>query len=191
LLAAAILLVGGLAWSVASLPPATADLADAARWEGQTVALGGWASDVHQSADGSRFTLVDGSAAVAVRVIVPTEPPVAAGDRVQATGRLGRWQGQLRLEVETPAGIRRLPEAQAESPAWDDVASDPAHWQGHLLLLRGEVDDGRLRDGPNSVALGEGPWPRTGSVQARGLLRNDPACLCHRFDAREVWAWTP
>src|SRR5688572_26981513 len=67
-LASAILLVGGLAWSLASSPPPLADLSEAARWEGQSVTLEGWASEVRRSADGTRFVLVDGPHAVPVRV---------------------------------------------------------------------------------------------------------------------------
>lgn len=192
-LAAAILLVGALAWSLGSAPPPVAALADAARWEGQSVSLEGWASDVRPGADGLRFVLVDGTQAVAVRVAPGTMdgPGLAAGDRVQASGRLSRWQGQLRLDVEDPSDLHLAAGPPSSAQALKDLAADPAAWQGRLVVLRGVVDDGRLADGPFSVALGEGPWPDEGPVQASGLLRWDGRCLCHRLDAREVRPWTP
>src|SRR5688500_5772734 len=103
-LAAAIFLVGGLAWSLASAPAPLEDLADAARWEGQAVTLEGWASEVRRGADGTRFVLVEGPHAVPVRVSGIAADAggggFSAGDRVQASGRLSRWQGELRLDVE-------------------------------------------------------------------------------------------
>lgn len=198
-LAAAILLVGGLAWSLASVPPPLASLADASRWEGQSVTLEGWASDVRSGADGARFVLVDGVHAVAVRVSsAPAGGPapglgsgLVAGDRVQASGRLSRWQGELRLDVEDAADLRPVAGPPAGHPSLADLAAEPDDWRGRLVLVSGVVEDDRLSDGPRSVALGEGPWPADGPVQARGLLRWDAACLCHRLDAREVWPWTP
>lgn len=194
LLAAAVLLVGGLAWSVAVLPPPVASLAEAARWDGQAVTLEGWARDVRVDATGLRFTLVDGGHQVAVRVATTdaaAEPSPVSGDRVQASGRLGRWQGQLRLDVEASDALRIVPGARLATPTWSEVTADPAAWEGTPILLRGEVDRGHLREGSRSIALGDGAWPSGGSVQARALLRHDPSCLCHRLDAREVWPWTP
>ena len=191
-LACAILMVGGLGWSLASAPPPLATLAEAARWEGQAVTLEGWVGGVRASADGIRFVLLDGTHSVAVRVVTAGEDPgFGAGDRVQASGRLTRWLGELRLDVEDPADVRPTAGPAAATPTLAEVAADPQAWQGRLALLRGVVADGRLSDGPRSVALGEGPWPREGPVQARALLRWDAACLCHRLDAREVWPWTP
>lgn len=191
-LATAILLVGGLAWSLASSPPPLATLADAARWEGQSVTLEGWASDVRWGPDGSRFVLVDGTHSVPVRVAADGESAApATGDRVQAAGRLSRWQGELRLDVEDAADVRPTAGPAAAAPTLAEVAADPLAWQGRPVLLRGIVEDRHLADGPRSVALGDGPWPAEGPVQARGLLRWDAACLCHRLDAREVWPWTP
>jgi hypothetical protein len=194
LLAAAILLVGLLAWSVSALPPPLTSVEAAGRWEGQTVTVEGWAQDLRAQADGIRLLLVDSGHAVAVRAPAESDAGegLQEGDRVRATGRLGRWQGQLRLDVETPDGVRRIADARSESPSWSDLALRPDRWEGRPLLLRGEVDDGRLL-GPDghAITLGEGPWPRDGTVQARGFLREDPKCLCHRFDAREVWPWTP
>jgi hypothetical protein len=192
-LASAILLVGGLGWSLASAPPPVAELSEAARWEGQTVALQGWATEVRGGADATRFLLVDGAHSLQVRVAAGAgaAPGFAAGDRVEAAGRLSRWQGELRLEVEDPAGVRRTEGPAASSPTLEDVAAAPQAWQGRLILLRGVVADGRLTEGTRSVALGDGAWPGEGPVQARGLLRWDGGCLCHRLDAREVWPWTP
>lgn len=193
-LACAILLVGGLAWSLASAPPPVADLSEAARWEGQTVALQGWATEVRSGVDATRFLLVDGAHSLQVRVgaAAGDAPGFGAGDRVEAFGRLSRWQGELRLEVEDPADVRRTAGPTASAPTLEDVAADPQAWQGRPILLRGVIADDRLTEGPRSVALGEGPWPAAeGPVQARGLLRWDAGCLCHRLDAREVWPWTP
>jgi hypothetical protein len=194
LLASAILLVGGLAWSIADSPPPAASLAEAIEWEGQAVTLTGWATDVQQTADGARFTLVDGGDAVAVRVGAPLALQLHAGDAVEAAGRLGRWQGQLRLDVEDADDVR-LKQQHGVAPtvalSWDDLTTDPDAWAGRPVLLRGTVSDGRLVDGKSSIALGEGAWPRDGRVQAQGLVRWDGDCLCHRLDAREVWPWTP
>ncbi|MFA5943057.1 MAG: hypothetical protein WC876_01170 [Candidatus Thermoplasmatota archaeon] len=193
LLAAAILLVGALTWSVTARPAPLATLDDAARWEGQTVTLEGWIKDLRTEPDALRFSLVDGQHAVAVRSVAVDEPdlPLHSGDRAQATGRLGRWQGQLRLEVEEPRHLQVVAPTAAATPAWTEVSAHPETWDGRPLLLTGELRGGRLHDGPRSVALGEGPWPTQGRVQARGFLRADADCLCHRFDAREIWPWTP
>lgn len=198
LLAAAILLVGLLAWSVSALPPPLTSLEEAARWEGQTVSVEGWVQGLRAQPDGLRFVLVDGAQALAVRAPVDASSgdPLQDGDRTRATGRLGRWQGQLRLDVETAEGLRRITDARSASPSWPDLALRPDEWQGRPLLLRGEIASavgGGLLLGPDghSIALGEGPWPREGWVQVRGVLREDPTCLCHRLDAREVWPWTP
>lgn len=191
LLACAILLVAGLGWSVASLPPPAASLAEAARWEGQTAAFEGWATQVKGDAEGSRFTLVDGTHALAVRVGATLGDSVVAGDVVQVAGRVSRWQGQLRLDVADATEVRVVAGGAAPTMAWSDLTADPQAAEGRPILLRGLVDDGRLRDGPRSIALGDGPWPDSGFVQARGLVRWDAGCLCHRLDAREVWPWTP
>jgi hypothetical protein len=166
-------------------------LAEAGLWEGQSVRLDGWATDVRPGADGTRFTLVDGADSVAVRVSSSGETAPSPGDRVQVAGRLGRWQGQLRLDVEDGDAVHVVPGPKAAEPSWGDLATQPEAWRGRLVLVRGQVEEGRLRDGSHSVMLGEGPWPKEGAVQARGLLRDDPSCLCHRLDAREVWPWTP
>jgi hypothetical protein len=191
-LASALLMVGGLAWSLASVPPPVVELAEAARWEGQAVTLEGWVGGLRAGADGSRFLLLDGTDSIPVRLAAAgRDPGFGAGDRVQASGRLTRWLGELRLDVEDPAGVRLTVGPAAATLTLDEIAADPQAWQGRLILLRGIAADGRLSDGPRSVALGEGPWPQAGPVQARALLRWDQACLCHRLDAREVWAWTP
>ncbi|MHB1262306.1 MAG: hypothetical protein ACYC2H_11395 [Thermoplasmatota archaeon] len=189
-LAAALLLVGGLAWSLGNAPPVVADLATAARWEGQTVALVGWATELRHDVDATRFLLVDGTHLIAVRV-ADADADVVPGDRVRAEGRLTRWLGDLRLDVEDAGRLRIVPGPDATSPTWDELAARPEDWTGRPLLLRGTVDGDHLRDGGRSVALGEGPWPTEGPVRVRGFLRDDPACLCHRLDAREVWPWTP
>lgn len=193
LLAAAILLVGALTWSVAAKPAPLATVDDAARWEGQTVTLEGWVQEMRTEPDALRFNLIDGQDAVAVRSVgpEPSDLPVQSGDRVQATGRLARWQGQLRLEIEDPRHLRVVAPLTVSAPSWTELSANPEAWNGRLILLSGEVKDDRLHDGPRSVALGEGPWPTHGFIQSRGFLRADPNCLCHRLDAREVWPWTP
>lgn len=191
LLAASILLVGGLAWSVTALPPPAVNLADAARWEGQSVQLEGWARDIRSGPEGLRFTLVDDGYAVAVRASGSIADVPLAGDRVQAAGRLGRWQGQLRLDVEEADAVRVVQGLAEATPSWADLAQDPQAWLAKPIRLAGVVEGGRLHDGSRSVALGDGPWPSQGAVQVLGVLRDDPACLCHRLDAREVRPWRP
>jgi hypothetical protein len=136
---------------------------------------------------------VDGSDAVAVRVGSPLAMELHAGDRLAVSGRLGRWQGQLRLDVEDADSLRLRLAAPAPSTAlpWEDLVQAPEAWTGRPILLRGTVADGRLVEGGHSIALGEGAWPHDATVRAQGLVRWDPDCLCHRFDAREVWPWTP
>lgn len=192
-LATAILLVGGLAWSLADSPPVVARLEEAARWEGQSVAFEGWAVDVRRDEAATRFVLVDGTHRVAVRVSDP-DADLVAGDRVQVAGRLTRWQGDLRLDVEDHQAVRVLPGPSAgatATPAWHELAARPEDWTGRPLLLRGIVDGDVLREAGYSVAVGDGAWPAAGPVQVIGFLREDPACLCHRLDAREVRPWTP
>lgn len=192
-LATAILLVGGLAWSLSAAPPVVARLEDAGRWEGQSVALVGWAVDVRRDEAATRFALVDGTHRVAIRVADP-DAELVAGDRVQAAGRLTRWQGDLRLDVEDGKAVRVLPIPATEAaatPTWAELAARPHDWMGRPLLLRGIVEGKVLREGGHSVTLGDGAWPSAGPVQVRGFLRDDPTCLCHRLDAREVRPWTP
>lgn len=189
-LAVAVLLVGGLAWSLGAEPPVVAALADAARWEGQAVALEGWATGLRHETEATRFSLVDGTHVVAVRV-ADADTDLVAGDRVRAEGRLTRWQGALRLDVEDRDRLRIVPGPGWDSPTWDELGAEPGAWAGRPLLLLGTVDGDRLVHGGRSLALGDGAWPTEGPVQVRGFLREDPACLCHRLDAREVWPWTP
>lgn len=192
LLALCLLLVGLLAWSVTAHPAPDVAVADAARWEGQAVRVEGWASDVRQDGDGLRLTLTDGGHALQVHA--PPTPPherPGLGDRVEAEGRLSRWQGILRLEADEAAAIRTLGGPRPVQPSWHDLASDPDPWSGIPIRLAGRVADGRLVGDGASLALGTGPWPASGHVQATGVLRPDPSCLCHRFDAREVRPWSP
>lgn len=199
--------MGGLAWSVAGRAPPEASLADAARWEGQTVAMEGWAADVRPDGAGMRLRLVDGAHAVDVRVEGNVVAPVggeipgppgspaatapADGDRVRAVGRLSRWQGALRLEVEA-GDLLAIPGPAPATPSREALAADPAAWSGRLVRLSGEVADGWLVERGHGVAIGRGAWPgaAAGLVSATGLLRYDGGCLCHRLDAREVQPWT-
>jgi len=186
-----VLLVGGLAWSVAARPIPSVALADAARWEGQTVRAEGWATDLRGDGAGLALMLRDGAASLEVRLDrAPAPDLLAGGDRVQAVGRLSRWQGQLELDGAA-ADARVVPGPRPAQATLADIATRPAAWQGTLLRLTGRVDHGRLVAGGNAIALGSGPWPSGGDVVATGLLRDDPACLCLRLDAREVAPWTP
>jgi hypothetical protein len=186
LLALCVLLVGLLSWSVAARPAPSVALADTAQWEGQTVRVEGW---VAESREG-RLVLVDGGHRIQVDARLAGQRP-GIGDRVEATGRLTRWQGFLRLELDEADGLRRLEGPEPLHPSWHDLAREPERWKGTLLGLKGTVRDGLLVGEGASLALGDGQWPTAGPVLAIGLLRHDPACVCHRLDAREVRAWSP
>lgn len=186
LLALCVLLVGLLSWSVAARPPPTVAIEDAARWEGQTVRVEGWASDSRKEDDGLRLVLTDAGRALQVRSASDVHPGI--GDRVEATGRLSRWQGMLRLDADA---LRVLGGPKPVQTSWHDLAESPADWRGTPIRLMGRIHDGLLSGDGASVALGDGPWPSSGVVAATGLLRYDTGCLCHRFDAREVRPWTP
>lgn len=189
LLALSLLLLGGLAWSVAGTAPPTVPLEDAARWEGQDVTLEGWATAVQRSGDGTvRLALVDGTAAVAVRM--PDTVPVSDGDRLALSGRLTRSAGRLTLFVEDEAAVLRAAAPEPVAPGWDDLAARPDDWVGRRLALTGTVERGHLVVAGHGLQLGMGDWPRAGPVRATGLLRYDPACLCHVLDAGEVHPWT-
>jgi hypothetical protein len=192
LLALCLLLVGLLSWSVAARPAPAVPLADAARWEGQTVRVEGWASGVEQDDGGLRLTLTDQGHTLQVHA--PPLPPhgrPGLGDRVQAEGRLSRWQGILHLEADDASAIQPLSGPRPVQPSWHDLADAPDQWSGIPVRLTGQVRDGQLLGEGTALALGDGPWPESGSVQATGLLRFDPACVCHRLDAREVRPSTP
>jgi hypothetical protein len=185
LLALCVLLVGALAWSVAVRPPPDVPLADAERWEGQTVRVEGWAQDIRP---GPRFTLVDGGRALDVRTPqIDAHRLPGIGDWVRAEGRLSRWDGALVLDVDAADAdaLRVTAGPRPVQLGWSELA-EPGHWRGTLLRLAGRVEDGRLRGDGASIALGDGPWPASGRVVATGLLRFDPTCVCHRLDAREV-----
>lgn len=191
LLALCVLLIGLLSWSVAARPQPEVALADAARWEGQSVRTEGWASDLRVARDGSlALTLVDGGQALQVDAPPSTAHP-GIGDRVEAAGRLSRWQGALRLDVEGPTGLRIVDGPRPIQASWQDLSASPDRWHGVSIRLHGQVVGERLIGDGASLALGTGPWPQSGPVQATGLLRFDPACVCHRLDAREVRPWTP
>jgi hypothetical protein len=192
LLALCLLLVGLLAWSVAARPAPGIPLADAARWEGQAVRVEGWASGVRQDDDGLRLTLTDGGHALQVHAppMPPSDRP-GLGDRVEAEGRITRWQGILRLEADDATALRTLGGPRPVQPSWHDLAAEPGHWAGIPIRLQGMVvGDRLLGDDGASLALGDGPWPESGPAQATGVLRFDPACVCHRLDVREARPWT-
>lgn len=196
LLAACLLLLGGLAWTVAGRPPPSISPADAPLWEGQAVVVEGWAQDVGQASGGAlRFAVVEGGHAVAARMTGgagDAGPPVQAGDRVAVPGRLARGPGgDLQLLVDDPAGVRRIAGRAAATGDWASIAAAPTDWTGLPLRLAGLVDDRSWRSGGHELRRGAGPWPTGGAVEAEGFLRYDEACLCFAFDAVRVWPWTP
>lgn len=205
LLAACLVLLGGLAWTVEGRPPPTIAPAEAPLWEGQAVVVEGWAQDVGQTSGGAlRFAIVEGRHAVAARMTGPGEagaggaggagagPPMQTGDRVAVPGRLARGTGgDLQLLVDDPGGVRRIAARAAAVGDWASIAASPAEWTGLPLRLAGLVDDDAWGSAGHVLRLGEGPWPKGGAVEAEGFLRYDAACLCYAFDAVRVWPWTP
>jgi hypothetical protein len=190
LLAACVLLLGGLAWSVHGAPAPRVEVADAARWEGQSVTLEGWAQRVVRGADGvARLQIVEDGAAVAVRVA--GESPIREGERLVATGRLSRSAGALALLVDDPTLVRAVASPAAERPSWQTLAEDPNAWTARRITLAGELERGHLVGEGASLRAGGGPWPRSGLVEASGLLRYEASCLCHVLDADGVRPWTP
>jgi hypothetical protein len=190
LLAVCLLLLGGLAWSVGGQPAQKVALAEAATWEGQSIRLEGWAQDVRKDPSGAlRLHLVDGAASVAVRVPSPAE--ASAGERLVAVGRLTRSGGNLALLVEDAADLRRVAGPPGLRPSWHEVAESPQGWAGRSLTLAGTLERATFSAEGRSVAVGQGPWPREGTLEVTGLLRFEPDCLCYVLDAREVRAWTP
>lgn len=165
-------------------------MSDAQAWDGQTVALEGWAQDVLQGADGVlRLTLVDGSASVAVRI--GADADVREGERLSATGRLSRTGGSLTLLVDASGQVRSLAQPTAERPSWSALADDPTAWTGRRITLDGAIDRGRFVGEGATLQTGSGPWPRAGLATVTGLLRYEPECLCHVLDADGVRPWTP
>lgn len=195
LLAIALLLLGGLAWTVDGRAPPQVDLADAARWEGQAVVVEGWAQSVRTQEGSLRFALAEGGNAVAVRVAGgpdPGRPSLAAGDRVTVEGRLLRSpSGDLQLLADGAAAVRRVAGGAVAEPGWDAVAAEPAAWAGRPLRLTGIVARGELRSEGYALRAGTGPWPDEGAVAVEGFLRYDGGCLCFAFDAVAVRPWTP
>lgn len=176
-----LLLLAALAWLADVRAPPRITPADAARWEGQSVTVSGWVSDVSRdSAGGQRFRIRDGGAALDGQA---DASDLRDGDWVEADGRLARLSGRLVLLVEHAAATRG---PDALTPAWAEVADDPAAWEGMPLRLAGTITAGRLDDGNgHRLELGDGPWPPDGSgpVEVEGTLRYDEQCLCHRLDA--------
>lgn len=191
LLAACLLLLGGLAWSVHGTPAPRIALDDAARWDGQAVRVEGWAQGVARTSAGStRFLLVEAGAGLSVLAPAPGVE-VGEGDRVIVSGRLLRGPTGMTLLAEDAGDLRSLVQPEPERPALRQLAAEPGEWAGRRVELRGTVAQGGLEADGVSLATGEGPWPRSGAVLAVGLVRYEAACVCHRFDATEVRPWTP
>ncbi len=88
-----------------------------------------------------------------------------------------------RLHAGSPPGAAR--------PDWPELATSPDAWTGRLLVLAGHVERDAFGIGGHDVRTGDGPWPRAGAVEARGVLAYDARCLCHVFHADAVRPWTP
>ncbi|HET6399085.1 MAG TPA: hypothetical protein VFH47_05985 [Candidatus Thermoplasmatota archaeon] len=184
LLTASIVLLAALQ-ALAWRPPPQVDLADAARHEGQEVRVTGLVRDARPvEGGGARFLLVDGGHGLGVRT---QEGGVPQG-RVAVEGRLLRIHGALTLLADG------APQEVAPPPAADvalkDLAAAPAAFAGPLRVV-GTVEGGHLRAHGHQARLGDGPWPRSGPVEAIVDVRYEPRCLCHVLDASEVRPWTP
>ncbi len=158
---------------------------DAARHEGQTVAVEGVATSVQVWGDAWRVDVArDGDA---LPVVLEGDAP-GLGSWLYAEGRLRRQGGSLVLDAERTSDV---PPPAPATPSWDALAADPEGWQETWLRLDGTVERGELRDGAgHALHLGDGPWPREGAVTAWGVLAWDGGCLCHRLHASRVAPWT-
>lgn len=168
--------------------------AEASAFEGQgEVRLLGLVAGVHALTDSTRVTLEAGGSAL--DAIVPGSLHLPVGSWVEAAGRVGRFGGSLALFVSGPEAIAAAHPPGVARPSWSDLAAHPEAWSGEAIQVRGTVQGGSLADSDgHHVALGAGPWPKTGAVEATASLRYDAACLCHRLDASAVAladAWTP
>lgn len=189
LLAATLLLLATLLHAVDAEPPAVA-VAELAEHDGRTVRVQGVVVDAGTTGRGGTLLhLADGDHAVPVTV--PGAASVPLGAWVEATGRVGRYQGQWWLHAEAPAVV--VPDAEPLRPPWGLLSARPEEWLGKHLEVAGRLDDGLLR-GPDgqTLAAGKGPWPDGGAVVATGALAYDADCLCYRLHAAMVRdaAWT-
>lgn len=107
LLALCLLLMGLLAWSVSARPAPDVPLGAIAPWEGQEVRTEGVATQVHADAAGLRFSLLDAGHALSVHGPSVPAPP-QDGSPVRVTGRVTRWQGALRLELDDAEALQAL-----------------------------------------------------------------------------------
>lgn len=181
-----LLLLAGLSWLAEARTPPRIAPADAPLWEGQTITVAGWASQVKRDPDGSqRMALRQGSHAVEASASVAD---VQDGDWAEVTGRVARLSGRLVVLAEWLAVTRGPGPAE---PTWAQLAHDPESWSHQPLRLSGVVEGELLQgDGGRQVRLGRGPWPAEGPATLTGILAYDSGCLCHALSA-SGGAWTP
>jgi hypothetical protein len=184
LLGCALVLLAGLQ-ALAFRPAPLVDVAEAARHEGQEVRLVGLVREARPlDGGGARFLLVDAGHSVLVR----TRDGGVPDGRVAVEGRLLRLGGVLTLLADAPPAPVAPPSAR--DVTLDSLAAAPDAYAGPLRLV-GTVEGGQLRAHGHAARLGEGPWPKSGPVEAAVDVRYDRRCMCHVLDATEVRPWTP
>jgi hypothetical protein len=176
-----------LLYGLAVAEPPHIELADAPKHEGQgDVVVAGILTAQRPWGEATRLTLTSGDHRI--DAMVRDALHLSEGSWVEAEGRIGRSGGTLtlfaiRVEASQPPDPAR--------PSWPDLAASPQSWEGRWLVLQGKVAQGRLGDGEgHHVSLGQGTWPKGGAVEAEGHVAYDAKCLCHRFHAAAVRAWT-
>lgn len=176
LAALALLGVAALAFLAQATPTPLLTPAEAAAWEGQTVAMRGVVRDRRVSDGVARFDLVLEGHALAAR----SEKPIPLdGTPVALEGRLTRFNGVLTLLADRVA-VHALDDPLRVSLS--ALAADPALWKDQAVTVHGTITQGHLHADGHRIALGTGAWPTTGPVQAVVLLSYDAACACHRLD---------
>lgn len=187
ILVAAIVLLAGLGWlaQVQHVPVITPK--EASLFEGQgPVILAGIATGIRTGLDGdTALILVVRGDGIDVRV--PGSVNVTQGEWIEAQGRVLRYSGRLTLWLTRADDLRAAAGPRPREPSWEQLATNPEEWRGQRLRIEGTVERGELRDREgHRIEVGSGPWPKEGAVQAIGILRYVPSCLCERFDASSV-----
>lgn len=176
LVALALVGVGALAYLAQATPTPTIAPSEAARWEGQSVAVQGVLRDRRLMDGVCRFDLVGDGHALPARLAGPCP---LEGSFVVANGRLVRFGGTLSLLADDVA-VRALDATLDVDLA--ALARQPDLWRDQVVSVQGSVDKGHLVQDGTRIALGRGDWPNSGVVTATILLVYDAKCACERLD---------
>lgn len=165
--------------AAASTQATAATAADAAQREGSDVTVTGTVSDAHAPTAAAPASFVVRDASGAVRVTAARLPDAML---VRVTGLVVREAGQVVVRAQSVVGLG----AADAAPAWGDLAKDPRPWEGVPVRLAGAVHGSTFGDAGHELRVGKGAWPKSGVVEAHGMVAYDEACMCERFDADRV-----